>query len=376
MLRLNLSVTFPMALMLAASAATVARGQDPPSLCKAFAGRFDVGTAIGTEQITGPEADVLRLVAQQFSVVTGENLMKWQNIHPEPSLYDFGAADAMVEFAEANGLKVVGHTLVWHSQCPDWVFEDESGAPISREALVERLREHIHTVVGRYKGRVQGWDVVNEAINDDGSWRDTKWRQIIGPDYLELAFRFAHEADPDTELYYNDFSMTHPGKRDRVVEMVNDFRRRDVPIDGIGMQGHWGLDYPAHDEIEAAFDAYSGLGVKLMITELDIQVLPQPGGQRGADVNDRARHSESLDPYPDGLPEEVQQRLADRYAAVFRQFVQHDDAITRVTLWGVHDGQTWHNNWPVPGRTAHSLLLDRTLAPKPAYHAVIEVSKE
>ncbi|MEQ8847301.1 endo-1,4-beta-xylanase [Botrimarina sp.] len=353
-----------------------AAAQQTDSLRRAFSERFDIGTALAARQLVPPDRATLNLVAEQFSVVTPENVMKWSLIHPTPDRYDFVAADALVEFAADNGLKVVGHTLVWHSQCPRWVFQDERGDPISRDALIERMRDHIHTVVGRYRGRVQGWDVVNEAILDDGAWRDTPWRRLIGDDYLDLAFRFAHEADPDTELYYNDFSMTKPGKRRAATGLVERFRRAGVPIHGVGLQGHWGLDYPSEQEIDDALADYSKLGVHVMITELDIDVLPRPDEEQGADVGRGARRTDALDPYRDGLPESVQQTLADRYAACFRLFNRHADAITRVTFWGVDDGQTWHNNWPVPGRTAHSLIFDRQLRPKPAYQAILDTATE
>lgn len=350
--------------------------QGEASLRKAFASRYDIGTALSRGQLLTPKEDVLALVAKQFSVVTPENVMKWEQIHPEPGVYDWEAADALIDFADKNGLKVVGHTLVWHSQCPAWVFEDENGAPISHDALVERMRDHIYTVVGRYKGRVMGWDVVNEAILEDGRRRDSKWRQILGDEFLELAFRFAHEADPDAELYYNDYSMTAPGKRDAVYEMVRDFQARDVPIHGVGLQGHWALEYPEMQEIDDALAAYQQLGVHLMITELDVNVLPRPGGRQGADVSERAARREALDPYRAGLPDDVQQQLADRYAQFFRLFNEYDDSITRVTFWGVDDGQSWHNNWPVPGRVAYSLVFDRQLQPKPAYWSILKTVEQ
>ena len=360
--------------------ATAAMGacvaQETPSLREAFASKFEVGTALSARQLLEPQEDVLALVAKQFSVVTPENVMKWAVIHPEPDRYDFTAADALVDFAEQHGQKVVGHTLVWHSQCPNWVFQDASGEEISREALIGRMKQHIETVVGRYKGRVMGWDVVNEAIEGDGSWRDSKWRRIIGDDYLELAFRFAHEADPSAELYYNDYSMTGPGKRRTVAALVQDFREQGVAIHGVGLQGHWGLDHPDEQELDDALKDYSALGLKVMITELDVNVLPRPGGRRGADVSERAERRAALDPYRDGLPDEVQRQLADRYALFFRMFEKHDQAITRVTFWGVHDGHSWHNNWPVRGRTAHSLLFDRELQPKPAFWSVIETAEQ
>lgn len=352
------------------------RAAEPPSLRDAYESRFDIGAAISAKQLQSPASPELELVAKQFSSVTPENVMKWHHIHPKPGKYNFRVPDLLVDFAERNGIKVVGHTLVWHNRCPDWVFEDAAGRPLGRDALIERLRDHIHTVVGRYKGRVMGWDVVNEAIEEDGSWRDSKWRQQIGDDYLELAFRFAHEADPDAELYYNDYLMTRPRKRRAVAAMVADFRQKGVPIHGVGMQGHWGLDYPREREIDESLADFGKLGLHVMITELDLNVLPRPNRNQGADVAERAANRVGMDPYRDGLPPNVAQKQADRYAMFFRLFKKHDAAVTRVTFWGVDDGHTWHNNWPIPGRVAHSLVFDRKLQPKPAFWAVLKAAEE
>lgn len=352
-----------------------ALAQTPGALRNAYRDHFDVGVALASDQLLTPKQPTLDLVAAQFSAVTPENAMKWGDLHPEPDRYDFAAADALVRFAEANKLQVTGHTLVWHSRTPDWVFQGEAGRPATREVVVARLRGHIDTVVGRYRGRVHGWDVVNEAILDDGAWRDSPWRRALGDDYLELAFRFAHDADPDARLYYNDYSMTNPGKRRATMALIERLRAAGVPIHGVGLQGHWRLDYPSEREIDAALADYARLGVDVMITELDIDVLPRPGKSEGADVTRLAARRPELDPYRNGLPADVQQKLAERYAAVFRLFLEHEEALTRVTLWGVDDGQTWHNNWPIPGRTAHSLLFDRELRPKPAYRAVLEAAR-
>lgn len=373
------AMTFPrrvLAVGVVFFASTLVMAEDAPSLRTAYEKNFDIGMAISAAQLEDPSRRALDLVRQQCSVVTAENAMKWDALHPQPGKYDFRHADMLVAFAEENDIKVIGHTLVWHSQCPDWVFKDEAGQPLGREALIERLRDHIQTVVGRYKGRVMGWDVVNEAIEDDGSWRDSKWRRQIGDDYLEVAFRLAHEADSDAELYYNDYSMTQPGKRKTVSEMVKTFQERGVPIHGVGLQGHWALDYPSEQEIDDSLSDYGKLGVKVMITELDMNVLPRPSNNQGADVSQRAALRAGMDPYREGLPPEVAQKQADRYAMFFRQFKKHDDAIGRVTFWGVDDGQSWHNNWPVRGRVAHSLLFDRNLAPKPAFWSVLKVAAE
>lgn len=346
------------------------------SLKDAYAPEFRVGVAISTPAIQDNQQDALDLIAKQFNSATSENLFKWESIHPEPNRYDFEAADRFVDFGEEHGMFLVGHTLIWHNQTPGWVFEDENGKPLSREKLLERMREHIHTVVGRYAGRVHSWDVVNEAVNDDGTMRDTPWRKILGDDYLVHAFRFAKEADPKCEVYYNDYNLHLADKRDGVVRVLDSMGQSGTTVDGIGMQGHWGLDFPADHEIEDSVAAFSKSAGKVMITELDINVLPRPSQQTGADVTDRAELTSAMNPYTGGLPQDVQQRLADRYAHLFGLFAQHSDVIDRVTLWGLDDGQTWHNNWPIRGRTAHSLLFDRSLKPKPAFDAVLQTAEK
>jgi endo-1,4-beta-xylanase len=237
------------------------------------------------------------------------------------------------------------------------------------------MREHIQSVVSRYRGQINGWDVVNEALADDGSMRKTKWQQTIGDEYLEEAFRFAHEADPKAELYYNDYNEWHPEKRRAIKALVQKLKRENIRIDGIGLQGHWGLNYPSSQEIDAMLTDYATLGVKLMITELDVTVLPDPASARGAEITRNVSARKELNPYPDGLPTSMQQRLAERYAEIFRIFVKHADHLDRVAFWGVHDGQSWRNSWPVRGRTDYPLLFDRQLHPKPAYNAVLSVLK-
>jgi endo-1,4-beta-xylanase len=343
---------------------------EEPTLKDAFAADFRIGAAIGTAQIMNDDSAALELVARHFNSITPENLLKWMNIHPQPDRYNFEPADRFVEFGGQHDMWIVGHTLVWHSQTPRWVFQDDDGNPLDRDALIARMQDHIRTVVGRYRGRIHAWDVVNEAIDEDGNLRNSPWNRIIGPDYLEKAFEFAHEADPDAELYYNDYNEWKPAKMRGIIEFVERLQAKGIRIDGVGLQGHWGWDYPTPDELENMFAEYAKLGVKLMITELDMNVLPQPRrGQTGAEISRRFEASRDLNPYPDGLPDEVQQALAERYAYVFRNFLEHRDIIDRVTFWGVHDGHSWLNNWPVRGRTAYPLLFDRQLQPKPAFHA-------
>jgi endo-1,4-beta-xylanase len=350
-----------------------------PSLKDAYADDFKIGAALSEDQVAGKLPQALELAKLQFNSITPENILKWQNVHPSPGKYNFGPVDQFVEFGEKNGMFIVGHTLVWHNQCPDWVFEDEQGQPIGREALLERMRDHIHQVVGRYKGRIKAWDVVNEAIdfeNGDenrGKWRETKWLEIIGPDYIEKAFEYAHEADPEAELYYNDYDEWKPGKREYYTKIVRNLQSKGIRIDGIGLQGHWGLGYPSVAELDEMFGDLSKLGVKLMITELDINVLPDINPDAGADINVRFEESPELNPYPNGLPADVERQLTERYAELFRVFHENREHLDRVTFWGVDDGQSWRNYWPIRGRTNYPLLFDRNYQPKPAHEAVIQV---
>jgi len=311
--------------------------------------------------------------------------LKWAEVHPEPGKYNFEPVDKYVEFGEKHGMFIVGHTLVWHNQTPDWAFAGVDGKLLDRETALARIKEHIETVVGRYKGRIQGWDVVNEAIDDKGKLRSgpvgppqnrgEPWHAAIGDDYIEKAFEYAHAADPDAELYYNDFNEWHPAKIAAISQLVTALKAKGIRIDGLGLQGHWGMDYPKLDEIDHMLTEYGKLGVKLMITELDINVLPDPNQARGADITRRERRRRELDPYPDELPEEMQRKLAARYAEIFTLFRKHRDKIDRVTFWGVHDGQSWLNYWPTR-RKSYPLLFDRQLRPKPAFEAVIEVAKQ
>lgn len=346
------------------------------TLKEAFSHSFLMGTALNTRQIYGTDLRGQELATREFNAVTAENVMKWEQIHPEPGVYNFEAADAMIDLAEENDMFVVGHTLVWHSQTPNWVFYDNEGNLLNRDALLERMRDHIYTVVGRYKGRVHGWDVVNEAIVDDGTMRDTYWYRIIGKDYLVKAFQFAHEADPDAELYYNDYSLENPSKREGAMRLVKYLKENEAPVTGIGTQGHFSLDWPALREIERTITDFSSLGLDVMITELDIDVLPQAWDYMGADVSVNFELNDELNPYAGGLPLNVQQQLADRYRDIFEIFLRHREKITRVTFWGVTDGDSWKNNWPVRGRTNHPLLFDREWQPKPAYHAIIDLALE
>jgi endo-1,4-beta-xylanase len=344
-----------------------------PALKDVFAKDFFVGGALNYDQIYSTEPKETAIVTKHFSTITPENILKWARVHPEPNRYNFEPADKFVEFGEKNDMFIVGHTLVWHWQTPKWVFVDNANKPLTRDALLARMKDHIYTVVGHYKGRVKGWDVVNEALDDNGQLRKTKWLEIIGEDFIAKAFEYAHEADPDAELYYNDFDMCKPSKFAGVIRLVKDLQSKGIRIDGVGMQGHWDLDYPTPEELEAAILAYSQLGVKVMVTEMDVSVLPSAYGYRGADIAKKFELRKELNPYPDGLPAEMQEKLAKRYAELFSVFHKHADKISRITFWGVQDGNSWRNHWPIRGRTDYPLLFGRDCKPKPAFDAVIKV---
>jgi endo-1,4-beta-xylanase len=364
-----------LALALAASAAPAAQ----PALKDAYQGIFRVGAALNPGVFTEADARGSAIVKAQFNSVTPENVLKWELVHPAAGRYDFSLSDKYVAYGEKNHMFIIGHCLIWHSQTPKWVFEDGSGHPATREQLLVRMREHIHAVVGRYKGRVQGWDVVNEALNDDGTFRQSPWFKIIGEEYIARAFEYAHEADPAAQLYYNDYSLELEAKGKGMVELIRKLKAKGVPVYGVGIQGHYGINWPSAERIGATIDAVAGLGLKAMITELDVDVLPSAWERHTSDVNAtaeaKAKEFERLNPYPKALPADVQQRLAARYAELLTIFARHSRTVERVTFWGVTDAGSWLNNWPVRGRSSYPLLFDRDGQPKPAFQAVIQAAK-
>lgn len=368
-----------LALTLALAPAHEARAQER-TLKDAYADAFLIGAAIAPPVFNETDAASTEIVKRHFNTITAENVLKPQPINPQRGVYNWEPADRYVEWGEANGMTIIGHTLVWHNQTPEWFFFDENQVQNTREEQIERLREHIFTVMGRYKGRIHGWDVINELLTEDGEIRSSYWSDIIGGEELvKLAFRFASEADPDAELYYNEYNAWRPSKRDGILRLVRMLQAEGIRIDGVGMQGHWGLYYPKSEYILAAVDSFAAVGMKVMITELDVDVLPVSShGQlvQGAMNNPQFQYEEFeafLDPYKEGLPSTVEQELAERYAHLFSLFYSRRDKIDRVTLWGVHDGASWKNNSPVQRRTNYPLLFDRERQAKPALGAVLAV---
>jgi endo-1,4-beta-xylanase len=363
-----------MAVIAMAAASLGAMAQTPASLKGAYKNDFLIGTAINAGQITGQDSRGDAIVETQFSSITPENALKWESVHPQPDVYDFDLTDKYVAFGEKHHMFIVGHCLVWHSQVPEWVFHDDQGKLLNREALLKRMRDHIQTVVGRYKGRINSWDVVNEALDEDGSLRPSPWLKIIGPDYIEKAFQYAHEADPQAQLTYNDYSLENEPKRKGVLALVAKLKSEGIPITSVGLQGHNSLDWPSLEDEDATITALGKLGVKVVITELDIDVLPRDPKMFSADVSLKLQQDPKMNPYTKGLPPAAQQELAKRYAGLFGVYLKHRDTVSRVTFWGVTDADSWMNDWPIKGRTSYPLLFDRGGQPKPAFQTVIQAA--
>jgi endo-1,4-beta-xylanase len=347
------------------------------SLKDLFKNHFLMGAAINQSQIF--ERDILdvSLIKTHFNSITPENILKWEYVHPHKEKYEFDESDKYIDYGVKNKMFIIGHTLVWHWQTPKWVFsesgENKTDKLTDKETLLRRMHDHIKTVVTRYKGKINGWDVVNEALDEDGNLRESLWFNIIGEDYITKAFEYAHEADPEAELYYNDYSLENIKKREGAVRLIKNLQLKGIRIDGVGLQGHYKMDWPTTAQLDSTIKAFSDLGVKVMITELDIDVLPNVTNNYGADISLNVELQEKLNPYKNGLPDSVQQSLAERYADLFDVFVKNSNTVSRITFWGVTDADSWLNNWPIRGRTNYPLLFDRNGKPKPAYKAVTKI---
>ncbi|MGH9606619.1 MAG: endo-1,4-beta-xylanase [Terracidiphilus sp.] len=362
-----------LAALVAVSAIATAR--TPTALKTAFKGDFVVGAAINAAQISGQDKVGDAIVEAQFNSISPENCLKWANVHPLPGKYNFTLADQYVAFGQKHHMFIVGHNLVWHNQVPAWVFRDSKGNLLGRDALLARMKDHILTVVGRYKGKIQSWDVVNEALNEDGTLRQSLWYKIIGPDYIAKAFEYAHEADPKAQLTYNDYNLAlSEAKRNGAIKLIKELQAEGVQIYSVGMQNHDTLTVPTAEQEDAAISAFGALGLKVTISELDINVLPTPGYKPTADVTLSIKQNPKLNPYVNGLPGPVQKELAERYAGLFRVFLKHRGVVERVTFWGVTNGDSWLNDWPVFGRTSYPLLFGRDGQPNSAFDAVIRVA--
>jgi len=331
-----------------------------PTLKAAYKDYFAVGVAVAPRNLTGPEAE---LIVRQFSSITPENAMKMGPIHPEENRYFWKDADAIADFAQKNGLKMRGHTLCWHNQTPRWFFTDAAGNPVSREVLLGRLKQHITDVVSRYKGKIYAWDVVNEAVPDGGEnlYRPSKFYEIIGEDYIEKAFEYAHAADPDAKLFYNDYNTENKAKRDKIFQLVKKLKDKNVPIHGVGLQGHWSIYEPTSQELEASISKFASLGLDVQITELDVSVYPKEHERRAKASTDDGQLTEDM----------VQQQTA-QYKMLFDTFRKHKASLTGVTFWNVSDKSSWLDNFPVPGRKDYPLLFDQNFQPKEAFWQVVK----
>ena len=355
-------------LIVACASSRNAMAQKVVSLKDVFKNDFVIGTALNARQIEEKDSKAALLVPLQFNTATPENIMKAEVIHPQWDTYQFNLADKLIAYGKKNNIKINGHTLIWHSQLPQFVHNIQSV-----DSFKTFFTNHINTVAGRYSGKVFSWDVVNEALNEDGTMRQSIFLDKLGDNYVTEAFRLAQAASPNTELYYNDYNNEQPAKRAGCLALIKKIKQAGVRIDGVGIQGHWHIGKIPLKEIEESIIQYTALGIKVMITELDIEVLPR--NDEGADVSQRMKEEPSINPYKNGLPDKVQQQLAKDYEALFKLFLKYPGKVTRVTFWGVDDGQSWLNNWPVKGRVNYPLLFDREFKPKPAFYKVIALKK-
>lgn len=337
---------------------------------------FNICAAVNSDIVWNRDAADAQIVKDNYNCIVAENCMKGEVIHPEEYKYFWDDADQTVKFAEENGMKIIGHCLVWHSQPPRWMFTDAEGKNVSRDTLIDRMHKHIAAVVGRYKNKILGWDVVNEVVNDDGTMRETPYYKIIGPDYIELAFRFAHEADPNAELYINDYSTANKSKRETICRIVKDLKAKGLRVDAIGMQSHNGLSYPDINEYEKSMEAFAACGVKVMITEFDINMLPNPEHFGGAEVSLNYKYDAKYNPYPNGLNADAKKKFDKRIMEFFNVYYRHRDVISRFTTWGVSDGTSWLNGWPIKGRVNYPLLFDRNHKAKSVVKNIIKLFKK
>ena len=328
------------------------------SIKETYLEHFPVGTAISFDEIENADPDKLGLILENFSILTAENAFKWDAIHPDEDRYDFEKADRIARFARENGLKLWGHVLVWHHQVPEWLFKD-GDQDASRELALKRMREHILTVMNRYKDVIYGWDVVNEALSDEEEefLHNSKWRQIVGDDFIEKAFTYAMEADTGSLLAYNDYSLPDAHKRDKLARLVKDLQSKGIQIDVVGFQSHYSLYYPRLEDLEKSMRALSELGVKLAVSEIDMSIF---------DIKDKE------DRYKDALPENLKVYQGVKYAELMKFYRRISDQLERVTFWGIFDHRNWRNYWPVEGRVDYAGLIDREGGKKSAFHAVLD----
>jgi endo-1,4-beta-xylanase len=330
------------------------------TLKSAYKDFFPIGVAVAPRSLTsGPDSE---LIITQFGSMTPENAMKMGPIHPEPNRYAWQDPDAIVAFAQKNGMKVRGHALCWHNQTPKWFFTDSTGKQVGREVLLARLKQHINDVVGRYKGKIYAWDVVNEAVPDTGTsiYRLTKFYEIVGEDYIEKAFEYAHDADPDAKLFYNDYNTESSAKREKIYQLLKKLKAKKVPIHGVGLQGHWSIYEPTAQELEKSIKQFASLGLAVQITELDVSVHPKEHERRAKKAADTGE-----------LTAEMVEKQAAQYKMLFDVLRKYKGTVTGVTFWNISDKYTWLDNFPVPNRKDYPLLFDQNYKPKKAFDGVV-----
>lgn len=357
-------------LLLANCGATKKTETGTATLKDAYKNHFVIGAALSEQQVSERDSAVNRLIVQQFNAITPENLMKSMHMQPEWGKFNFGPADKMVEYGRKHNMQINGHTLIWHSQLPAFMQKMQDA-----DSVRKFFTDHINTIAARYDGKIHSWDVVNEALEEDGTMRKSIFLEKLGEDFVVEAFRLAQKAAPNTELYYNDYNIELPKKRAGAIALIKKIQAAGVRIDGVGIQGHWRASKVPFKEIEESIQEFAALGIKVMFTELDLGVLPNPWDGDAADINMKAEYDAKMNPYANGLPDSVQAKFTKAYTDLFKLFLKHKDKVTRVTFWGVNDGQSWLNGWPIRGRTNYPLLFDRAFKPKPAYDSVIAAAR-
>ncbi|PIB34716.1 1,4-beta-xylanase [Reichenbachiella sp. 5M10] len=320
---------------------------------------FPIGVAVSPSALQGVQA---QLIKDNFVSMTPENVMKSGPIHPQEEVYNWAPADKVAAFAKENQMKLRGHALLWHNQAPDWLFVDSLGNDVSKEILYQRLERHITDVVTRYKDVIYAWDVVNEAISDESGqfYRDSKWYQICGEEFIAKAFEYARAADPNVQLFYNDYEVINPVKREKIYQMVKGLQDAGVPIDGVGIQGHWSVYEPSESTLRATIDRFTGMGLQVQITELDVSIYPKEHAPRDKNEDD-----------DDTFTDELKQKQIDQYDMIFRVFRENKEKLSSVTFWNVSDQYSWLDFFPVNGRKDYPLLFDEDNQPKEAYWKVV-----
>lgn len=323
------------------------------SLHEVYREYFDIGAAVTPRTIVSHRD----LLSQHFNSVTAENEMKFERIQPSEGKFAFADADSIMDFATLNGMKVRGHTLVWHNQTPRWVFVNKDGSPADRDTVLARMKEHIDTVVNRYKGKIYCWDVVNEVIDEesDAPLRPSPWLDTIGEDFIAKAFEFAHAADEDALLFYNDYNESDPAKCEKIVRLVKSLQEKGVPIHGVGLQAHWNVAQPDTDHIRRAIEQYATLGLRIHVTEMDVSVFAWED------------HSKIAQPTADML--ELQRGRYEQFFTILRSY---KDVIDNVTFWGVADDVTWLDDFPVRGRKNWPFVFDVDHQPKASFWSLTD----